>query len=57
MGFNSSGEKQRKKGGEDNILSSLFEMAGIQSALEHDKIMNSSYDKVLVEQEGMFLLS
>ncbi|KAI8883343.1 hypothetical protein K501DRAFT_219421, partial [Backusella circina FSU 941] len=45
-------KQQKRKRGEDNILNSLFEMTGIQSALEHDRIMNSSHDKILVDQEA-----
>lgn len=37
----------------DNILNSLFEMTGIQSALQHDRIMESgAQDSVFVEREG-----
>lgn len=41
--------------GEDHVLKSLFEMTGIQSALQHDQIMDSaSHDAVFVEREGNF---
>lgn len=40
---------------EDHVLKSLFEMTGIQSALQHDQIMDSaSHDAVFVEREGDF---
>ncbi|KAK4517380.1 uncharacterized protein ATC70_000715 [Mucor velutinosus] len=39
--------------GEDHVLKSLFEMTGIQSALQHDQIMDSaSHDAVFVEREA-----
>lgn len=35
------------------MLSSLFEMTGIQSALQHDRIMESAeQDTFFVEREG-----
>ena len=38
---------------EDHVLQSLFDMTGIQSALQHDQIMDSaSHDTVFVEREG-----
>ncbi|KAI9497024.1 SNF2 family N-terminal domain-containing protein [Zychaea mexicana] len=38
---------------EDGVLKSLFEMTGIQSALQHDRIMESgAQDRVLVEREA-----
>lgn len=41
------------KDNEDHVLKSLFEMTGIQSALQHDQIMDSaSHDTVFVEREG-----
>lgn len=58
---NSHGEEEQKKpdtptGGDvsnDNILNSLFEMTGIQSALQHDQIIESdAQDRVFVEREG-----
>lgn len=40
---------------EDNVLKSLFEMTGIQSALKHDQIMDSaSHDAVFIEREGIY---
>jgi DNA excision repair protein ERCC-6 len=46
-------EKQQDQAHEDHILKSLFEMTGIQSALQHDQIMDSaSHDTVFVEREG-----
>ncbi|KAI8645959.1 SNF2 family N-terminal domain-containing protein [Parasitella parasitica] len=41
---------------EDNVLKSLFEMTGIQSALQHDQIMDSaSHDAVFVEREATLI--
>ncbi|KAI8378590.1 SNF2 family N-terminal domain-containing protein [Blakeslea trispora] len=38
---------------EDHVLQSLFDMTGIQSALQHDQIMDSaSHDTVFVEREA-----
>jgi DNA excision repair protein ERCC-6 len=46
-------ERQREEENEDNVLKSLFEMTGIQSALKHDQIMDSaSHDAVLIEREA-----
>ena len=45
--------EQSNEDNEDNVLKSLFEMTGIQSALQHDQIMDSaSQDAVFVEREG-----
>ncbi|CAO3597105.1 unnamed protein product [Absidia cylindrospora] len=42
--------------GDDNVLSSLFEMAGIQSALQHDSIMESeTQDTFFVEREATMI--
>ncbi|KAF7729838.1 hypothetical protein EC973_003572 [Apophysomyces ossiformis] len=42
--------------GEDNVLKSLFEMTGIQSALLHDQIVDSaSQDTVFVEREATII--
>ncbi|KAL0145871.1 DNA dependent ATPase [Mucor lusitanicus] len=42
--------------GEDHVLKSLFEMTGIQSALQHDQIMDSaSHDAVFVEREATLI--
>lgn len=39
---------------EDNVLKSLFEMTGIQSALQHDQIMDSGQqERVLADNEGI----
>ncbi|KAI9322570.1 SNF2 family N-terminal domain-containing protein [Dichotomocladium elegans] len=57
-GLEDAGEEnaQRSKTSEDNVLKSLFEMTGIQSALEHDQIMESSaQDKVFVEKEASLI--
>ncbi|KAI8143975.1 SNF2 family N-terminal domain-containing protein [Fennellomyces sp. T-0311] len=41
---------------EDGVLKSLFEMTGIQSALQHDRIMESgAQDRVLVEREASLI--
>ncbi|CEP17812.1 hypothetical protein [Parasitella parasitica] len=41
---------------EDHVLKSLFEMTGIQSALQHDQIMDSaSHDAVFVEREATLI--
>lgn len=46
-------QQQEDEGHEDHVLKSLFEMTGIQSALQHDQIMDSaSHDTVFVEREG-----
>ncbi|GAN09141.1 conserved hypothetical protein [Mucor ambiguus] len=45
-----------KTDGEDHVLKSLFEMTGIQSALQHDQIMDSaSHDTVFVEREATLI--
>jgi hypothetical protein len=37
----------------DNILSSLFEMTGIQSAIQHDQIVDGAdQEKMIVDREG-----
>ncbi|KAI8334007.1 SNF2 family N-terminal domain-containing protein [Chlamydoabsidia padenii] len=42
--------------GDDNVLSSLFEMTGIQSALQHDRIMESTaQDTFFVEREASMI--
>lgn len=47
-------EASNSNDGEDHVLKSLFEMTGIQSALQHDQIMDSaSHDAVFVEREGI----
>ncbi|KAI9249005.1 SNF2 family N-terminal domain-containing protein [Sporodiniella umbellata] len=44
---------ETKAAEEDNVLQSLFEMTGIQSALQHDRIIeSSSHDAVIVEKEA-----
>ncbi|CAO3646467.1 unnamed protein product [Cunninghamella echinulata] len=46
----------KDKPGDDNILSSLFEMTGIQSALKHDHIMEASTkDAFFVEREATMI--
>lgn len=46
-------EQMETNESEDHVLKSLFEMTGIQSALQHDQIMDSaSHDTVFVEREG-----
>lgn len=46
-------QEERKRESEDHVLESLFEMTGIQSALQHDQIMEStSHDTVFIEREG-----
>lgn len=48
-------EANESNDNEDHVLKSLFEMTGIQSALQHDQIMDSaSHDAVFVEREGNF---
>lgn len=48
-----SQQSQQAEDNEDNVLKSLFEMTGIQSALKHDQIMDSaSHDAVFIEREG-----
>ncbi|GAB5590463.1 DNA repair protein rhp26 [Umbelopsis nana] len=38
----------------DNILSSLFEMTGIQSAIQHDQIVDGAdQEKMIVDREGL----
>lgn len=49
-------EKSHNDDNEDNVLKSLFEMTGIQSALQHDQIMDSaSHDAVFVEREAAII--
>jgi DNA excision repair protein ERCC-6 len=37
----------------DNILNSLFEMTGIQSAIQHDQIVDGAdQEKMIVDREG-----
>ena len=46
-------KQQKSSNSEDGVLKSLFEMTGIQSALQHDRIMESgAQDRVFVEREG-----
>ncbi|KAG2223240.1 hypothetical protein INT45_006121, partial [Circinella minor] len=46
-------EQQKPSNSEDGVLKSLFEMTGIQSALQHDRIMESgAQDRVFVEREA-----
>ncbi|KAI9343810.1 SNF2 family N-terminal domain-containing protein [Pilaira anomala] len=48
--------EERKKESEDQVLQSLFEMTGIQSALQHDQIMDStSHDTVFIEREATII--
>ncbi|KAI8098665.1 SNF2 family N-terminal domain-containing protein [Halteromyces radiatus] len=50
-----SNEKS-SSGMDDNVLSSLFEMTGIQSALQHDRIMESgTQDSFFVEREATMI--
>ncbi|KAI7868322.1 SNF2 family N-terminal domain-containing protein [Spinellus fusiger] len=45
-----------KEEAQDSVLQSLFEMTGIQSALQHDHIMDSdSQDAVFVEREATLI--
>ena len=45
-------------GTEANILSSLFEMSGVHSALKHDEIMDSAkQEHLIVEREGKIFVS
>ncbi|KAI9305314.1 SNF2 family N-terminal domain-containing protein [Cunninghamella echinulata] len=49
-------DETKEKPGDDNILSSLFEMTGIQSALKHDHIMEASTkDTFFVEREATMI--
>ncbi|CAO0789711.1 unnamed protein product [Mucor circinelloides] len=49
-------EASNSNDGEDHVLKSLFEMTGIQSALQHDQIMDSaSHDAVFVEREATLI--
>ncbi|KAI8073751.1 SNF2 family N-terminal domain-containing protein [Thamnidium elegans] len=49
-------QEERKKESEDHVLKSLFEMTGIQSALQHDQIMEStSHDTVFIEREATII--
>lgn len=42
-----------QEGSETNILTSLFEMSGVHSALKHDDIMDSAkQEHLIVEREG-----
>ncbi|KAL0084706.1 SNF2 family N-terminal domain-containing protein [Phycomyces blakesleeanus] len=59
---NYNGEKKDKKkrnheaSEEDGVLQSLFDMTGIQSALKHDQIMDStSHDDLFVEREATLI--
>lgn len=37
----------------DSVLSSLFEMTGIQSAIQHDQIVDGAdQEKMIVDREG-----
>ncbi|KAI8970281.1 SNF2 family N-terminal domain-containing protein [Mycotypha africana] len=46
-------ERHENADSEDHVLQSLFDMAGIQSALQHDQIVDaSSHDRVFVEREA-----
>ncbi|KAI7894779.1 SNF2 family N-terminal domain-containing protein [Mucor mucedo] len=48
--------KEREQDNEDHVLKSLFEMTGIQSALQHDQIMDSaSHDSMFVEREATII--
>ncbi|RCI03157.1 hypothetical protein CU098_000671, partial [Rhizopus stolonifer] len=52
-GLEQYAEQEEEEQHEDHVLQSLFEMTGIQSALQHDQIMDSaSHDTVFVEQEA-----
>ncbi|ORX56438.1 hypothetical protein DM01DRAFT_1020853 [Hesseltinella vesiculosa] len=53
----SRAEPSRKAGsGEDHVLSSLFEMTGIHSALQHDRIMEADgHDTFFVEREASLI--
>ncbi|KAI9031602.1 SNF2 family N-terminal domain-containing protein [Phycomyces nitens] len=48
-------KKNQENGEEDVVLQSLFDMTGIQSALKHDQIMDSSHDDVFVEREATMI--
>ncbi|GAA5816119.1 hypothetical protein MFLAVUS_009642 [Mucor flavus] len=49
-------QEERKRESEDHVLESLFEMTGIQSALQHDQIMEStSHDTVFIEREATII--
>lgn len=40
----------------DTILNSLFEMTGIQSAIQHDQIVEGAdQEKMIVDREGKYL--
>ena len=44
-----------QEGSETNILTSLFELSGVHSALKHDDIMDSAkQEHLIVEREGMY---
>ncbi|KAI9274508.1 SNF2 family N-terminal domain-containing protein [Phascolomyces articulosus] len=46
-------QQEKTSNSEDGVLKSLFEMTGIQSALQHDRIMESgAQDRVFVEREA-----
>lgn len=54
--FEEEEHKNRLEQEEDHVLQSLFEMTGIQSALQHDQIINSdTHDAMIVEREGLFV--
>ncbi|KAI8388380.1 SNF2 family N-terminal domain-containing protein [Radiomyces spectabilis] len=55
-GTHRTGTEGESSGADDNVLKSLFEMTGIQSALQHDQIMESaSQDTLFVEREATII--
>ncbi|KAI8060927.1 SNF2 family N-terminal domain-containing protein [Gongronella butleri] len=56
--FTSQAESHNQKDGghDDHVLSSLFEMTGIHSALQHDRIMDADgHDTFFVEREASLI--
>ncbi|KAG0175755.1 hypothetical protein DFQ29_007055 [Apophysomyces sp. BC1021] len=53
---NENHQENSSSNGEDSVLRSLFQMTGIQSALQHDQIVDSaSHDVVFVEREATLI--
>lgn len=48
----SSSKNNNEVGNNDQILQSLFKSAGVHSALQHDKIVEGSQERLIVEKEA-----
>jgi DNA excision repair protein ERCC-6 len=54
---NDGSEQDSDNENNDNILNSLFEMTGIQSAIQHDQIVDSAgQERMIVDREGICVI-